>query len=227
MDPVAAVWEDGGMASPPPLPHEAVLDDEPESKKSSWRVPLIIAGVVVGLPLLLVLMGLVYVWLAEDLPVTAEDRDVLVTAAWVQEHGFDVEVLPQLEVIEKSRDLDGCVELTYTYENDPLYIDCTITVDPAVSDARASYLVLTTGHAIGFSTTDLDMKKRPDLLDWGDQSKFGLLYGEGDTLVGNYFACRTGKRTFTLIITGVALDDSDELREFFLPILRRVKTYTP
>jgi hypothetical protein len=227
MDPVAAVWEDGRMAIPPPLPHEATFTDEPAPKKSRWRLPLIILGLIFAGLLLLVLLVAAYIWLSDDLPVRPEDRDVLVTLAWVQEQGFDVDFDPAEEVVEKIRNIDKSYELTYEYYGLDVFILCEVGVDPSVSDAKSSFFGLKTGQSIAFSLDNTEVRLRPKLLSWGDDSKCALLYDDEGDYVGNYFACRTGTRTFSVVVMGLDLTEREDLGALLLPILRRVKTYKP
>ncbi len=234
MDPVAAVWEDGFMAMPPPLPHktdfdaEPEFDDEPRPKKSAWRTPLIIIGVILGVLLLCILLGVAYIWwFSEDMPIRQEDRDVLVTVAWAQGQGFEVDFDPALELVEKVRYIDKSYELSYEYTGLDAYILCEVTVEGSVSDAKASYVGLKAGQSIVFSIDDTDVRERSDLLRWGDDSKCALLYDDEGILVGNYFTCRSGKRLFSFVLIGLVMEERQALQDFLLPVLHRLKVYEP
>lgn len=176
---------------------------------------------------LLVLLGFLFVWLAKDLPITEQDKQVLVTAAWVAEWNEDWEPDSTLESFEKIRNIDDSYELVYEYDGEEIYISCDIGVDDSPSDAKGSYLALIAGHAIGLRIAGVTLRDRRGLLSWGQQSKCALIVNEEGSVVGNYFACRKGKRTFALMLVGLYFDESESLREFLVPLLERLDKYQP
>lgn len=215
------------MAGPPPLPADLADRDDAPRRRSPWRVPLIVLGVVLGLILLLVGVAVLFALLAKEVPVTDADKAVVLTAhelaAWFEDLTPD----PALETWTKTRHIDGTHELEYEYDGDDLYVSVSIGVDESASDARISYTALTAGVAIGTAFEDAEWRTRNDLMTWGDRSKSALLIVEGDAPAGNLFACQKGKRTILIVFSGVYFDEPGPLRELLEPALERWARYTP
>ncbi len=63
------------------------------------------------------------------------------------------------------------------------------------------------------------------IFSWPAKSKCSLVVdGEGE-MVGNYFTCRTGRKTFEWIVTGIYFDDAESLGALLLPVLERLSGY--
>ena len=216
-------------ASPPNRPEEGGEPTPPDKKRPlRWRFPLIVIGSIVGVVSMFVLAVIVFIGLAREEPVTEADKDVLVTAAHFVEWVEDFEVDTSLETFKKIRNIDRSYELEYEYDAGDFYVSCSVGVDRTLSDARVSYVALIAGVSIGASISDSEWRERPELMRWGDQSKCALFYIEGrDEPAGNLFACRKGKRTFLLILSGTWFDDAETFREFLEPVLRKFDRYDP
>ena len=99
---------DEGGPRPPPLP---------KRRKKIWKILLLAVGIPVGVATLIFSLGLCMYTLSKELPVTASDRAVLVTAAVMAEANDWFEPVASGETITKLRLFDGSFDLTYQYEH--------------------------------------------------------------------------------------------------------------
>jgi hypothetical protein len=209
--------------------------DEPGRRKktSIWVILLIAVGVVGGLLLLLVTLGVLFYATAEELPVTDAERGIVTTASYLAEWSEDLDPVLGIETVTNKRFLDGSMEVDYEYDHpdsDPdstLYVSCTVTIENSASDARISYEAERTAASITLGLFGVKSVDRSDLFSWGQRSQSSLLLGEGGAVVGNHFACVTGKKSFQWIVIGIFWDEPGTLREVLEPVLTRVDRYDP
>ena len=71
-----------------------------------------------------------------------------------------------------------------------------------------------------------EVKERNDLLKWGDRSRFGILYCDGNP-TGNMIGVRKGRVSMFVLISGAYFDDRDDIREFLGPKLELLENYKP
>lgn len=213
----------GMSANPPPLPPAR---PEPTRKGSRWKVLWIVLAVVLGGLLLLAGLVAFYLLTAKDLPVEDKDRAVLLRAEHLVATVEGYTVDPSLEVFTKQRYFDGSVELDYTYDADDLYVSCTVTMERKASDAKASYIGQVKGAEIGIRLDDARFETRNDLLRFGDDSTASVMRMEG-AVIGNMFACRSGKLTFLAIWSGITFEDHETMDALLRSVLERWRTYVP
>lgn len=214
-------------ATPPPIPQHASEEAAPPKKKrSALKITLIVLGVLVGGILLLLGIGLLFLWLEKELPVEESDRQVVVTAALLGAWIEDFEVEPDAESIRKVKNIDGSYELRYEYDGPSLSIYCFVGMEKSLTDAKTVYAIERKAEEISLGLMDLDLGERNDLLRFGDDSKAGVLTYEGE-LNGNFFSCRAGTRIYTVWWSGVGFEDSTSFRELIEPVLRRWRSWTP
>jgi hypothetical protein len=184
----------------------------------------------------LAILGYFYLFHDIEEPVTGADRQLVITAQHLAKFEPALRPDPALGKFRKVRHLDGSRELTYEYETPEgakewLYIECVVSVEPTVSDARASYagLSLDTRPAIHLTgaagdESELGQVERNDLWRWGDASRCVLLTNEGEA-VGNFFMARKGRRYFSLVIVGITFDEPEVIRQVLAPLLGRLDGY--
>lgn len=206
---------------------EPLVDDLPPPSRP-WVVPAIIVGAVVGVIVLGTVLGKLIGPAVEHLPVTDDDRTVLVTVDSLAPWFEDLSIDRAKERVTKKRMRGGQVELEYEYEAEDLYLSTLIYVEPSESAARSTYRTTMFGFRIGTSLEDVSLRPRPDLLSWGEESRCEILWlPEEKAAGGNLFACRMGKRTFLFVVGGVYFDEPDQFRQLLEPVLQRWETYTP
>jgi hypothetical protein len=162
---------------------------------------------------------------------TAEDRDLPITAERLQPFLATLRIDPALGKQRKVRHLDGSRELEYEYEslegaNSVLYISHNIGLERSVDAARGAYGGLGIGTSIGLrlENTNIRQVERADLWSWGETSRCIVLYS-GDAPIGNIFMGRKGRRYFHLTISGVYFDKADAIRELLQPFLQKLDSY--
>jgi hypothetical protein len=203
-------------------------------KKIGIGTVLLIAGaVVVGLLVLLLTIGAIFYATAEELPITDAERGIVTTASYLAEWSEDLDPSLGVESLNMMRFIDGTVDLEYEYEhpdsdeNSFLYISCAVTIDTSATDARITYETEGAGASFGFGLFGVERQDRPDLFSWGRKSDSALLIGEDGAVVGNYFACLKGQRSFRWIVVGLYWDEPGSLREVLEPVLERLEDYEP
>ena len=204
----------------------------PQKKRSAGTIVLLVLGVgflgIVGLIVLIAGAGALYVWSSKTEELTDGDRQLVVTADKLADHGFQFEFDPAGEKIEKTRYVDKTAEIEYEYEhpdeNTPLYINCSVHQESDAKEARTLYATLQVSVLAGMRLAGggVEQTERNDLLKWGDDSRCGLLVNQGFN-VGNYFFARKGNKIYCLLIAGDCIDNSEELRALLLPHLERLE----
>jgi hypothetical protein len=189
-------------------------------------LPLAILGTLIGL-------GYLFYATAKDLPVTATDREVLITATHAAEWLDGFQPAPERGRFAKKRFFDESCELSYEYEHPEadahwsLYVSCVVTVERSTSDARITYTASGTGTRLGLGLSDLELRDEDALFRWGDRSRCALITLEDGTVIGNYFICQDGTRVFELVLSGLYFDEGEALGEFLRPVLGRLHDYRP
>jgi hypothetical protein len=197
-------------------------------------VGCIVVGVI-GLGVVgLVVLGVPWEKTAEDLPVGESDRSAVVTIDRIAEWMGHWPVDPRNESWAKRRFVDGSWEVEYTYESgdeteDGLYLQSSLSVEPKLSDARMGYGVLAAAMraSLGLLAGDgIEVRERPDLVDWGEQRTSLLLVGaEGPS--GNLVVARSGRRLVLYLCVGLYFDEAEPFREFLAPVLAAAETHEP
>lgn len=216
-------FTDQHLPPPPPAP-----------RKSGWKVFVLIGTLLSGGMLLACcgIGGLVYFVNIREIAetVTAEDRELAVTAEDILHHAPDVQVDPTLGKLRKVSHVDRSRELEYEFEaaegTGPLYIFFNASVQPTNNDAQWAYSGLGIGLGYGFARggENLQQEERNDLWSYGEQSRCVILTNKHGK-VGNLFVARKGRRVFMLLIVGVYFEDSGAISELLTPMLERLEQY--
>jgi hypothetical protein len=219
---------------PPPLPgrRPGSRDDRPRRRKP--RV-LVIVGIVLASVLFVCAggAGLFYlVFLHEiDEPVTAADKEVMVTAEYAASFADDVAVDPNNGTYRKVRYLDRSREMIYEYgldddSTEPVHISHTVSVERNAKEARDAYAGVQFGTRIGIGRVEgIEEVERNDLWKWGDQSRCVILHNAQGQPCGNVFMGRKGRRHFLLVITGLYFDKAENIKAFLDPLLLKLDNY--
>ena len=225
---------------PPQTGLGAREDDADSTSDRPRRVPpsiarrvLLIGLLGVGGVLALFAGGVAFFILsAEEMPVTDADRSVIVDVQRLATAMDDFKPAAGAGNYTKTRYVDGSYELDYEYEHPddatPLYLSCSVSVEPTGSDARAAYAVIEFGLGVELKLEGGEMTQEAadHLFRWGDQSTCTILKSEGEP-VGNFLIVRTGRRVLALTITGVYFEDSERFASLVVPVLERLKSYAP
>ena len=222
--PPPAAWP---QEPPPPPP-------APRKKRTLIWILILVPASIVGVVMLFVGGGLLFIATGKEQPVTARDHAILVDIDMLAEWMYE-EYIPEKrgETLIKTRYIDGSYDIEYEYDipedmNAP-YLSCIVTVERTISDAQTSYVAIWGGSQLGFSLLsdiEIDLVERNDLFRWGDRSRFAILKTEGEPF-GNVFITRTGKYIFYIIISGVYFDNHDGISGLLSEPLSQLSSYQP
>ncbi|HTU20771.1 MAG TPA: hypothetical protein VMG10_22150 [Gemmataceae bacterium] len=238
---------------PPPTapPSGEDLPKPPLHRKRTARTVLVTCGIIAAAFVVFcgggaTLTYFLYIHGFEE-PLTARDRDLLVTAERVESfarakarevrfEGVGIRLIPvvidpALGKARKVRHLDGSRELEYEYKSSGgatsvLGITHIIGVDRSAEAARYGYegLDFGTSFRLRLENKDISQVERADLWSWGDTSRCIVLY-KGDAPIGNIFMGCKGRRYFQLAISGVYFDNAQAIRELLQPFLQKLESY--
>ncbi len=200
--------------------------------RSTCLVLSVVLLSIVCLVLCVVGSGALYLLTAVTEEVTPADRRLVVTIHDLAEYVEDYVPDPEHETITKQRNLDRSFEIEYEYDapddEDVPYLMCSLSVEPTLQDARASYLAMWGGVKLGihFGADEVEIVERNNVFQWGDHSHFGTLEIE-NVPYGNVFVARKGKLIFVLLISGVYFEDRDTFSDFLAPVLSELDRYRP
>ena len=178
---------------------------------------LIVAAILGGLALLAVLgivgLGVLFVMSAEDLPVEAADRELVLTASDLVPFFEDFAPDAVYESFEKLRYMDDSEDLSYEFDSpveDEPYISVTITWEPSRSDANMTYDLEWSASILGMNIADstIDIEEDSSFYTAGDRSRFGTMVYDGDH-VGHMFVAQKGNTVYAYMISGFLLEDPD------------------
>mgnify|MGYP001164129529 CR=1 FL=1 len=198
-----------------------------------WVLILVPASIL-GLVMLFVGGGLLFIATGKEEPVSAADRAVLVDIDQLSEWMFD-EYVPEKrgETLTKTRYIDGSYDIEYEYDipedlSAP-YLSCTVTVELTSSDAQTSYVAMWGGSQLALSLLsdiDIDVVERNELFRWGERSRFAILSTEGEPF-GNVFITRSGKYIFYMVMSGIYFDSHEGISGLLSKRLAQLPTYQP
>ena len=166
--------------------------------KRSWKFPL---AIIVGPSVVFLVLANIGLKIAREnryQTVTAADRAQVVTMADLGQ-AFD----PAREVLQKTVEDNASLRLTYRYpkelgENEPIAMECIIVRSLDIVAAKTVV-----------SDTEGEVRRAlahaPGVLEWGDDSKAGILLNQGKP-VGTFFVARKDRYVFVLRITGLQLE---------------------
>ncbi len=166
------------------------------------------------------------------LPVEANEKTLVLRAGDLVPYGYGLEETGQFEKFSKTRYFDGSQEITYefetpeTEEDDPLYLNVTMTFEKKTSDALVSHGAEKTGASAGLRIAGIKSREIENFYDYGDSSEFYVLEMEGRP-VGNMFSVRDGKKIYLVIMTGMYFDDAAVWKELVEDKLKKFSGYEP
>lgn len=171
----------------------------------------IVALVVIGGIGAFIGLGVVWVLMAKDVPITDADRGVVLRAADLAEYMVDFDPNPEFETFEKQRFIDRSEELSYAYDSpleDEPYISVTVSSERQASDAATTYAIQWNVAKTGYGLVDGDITVRENnaFYSAGDQSRFADVLYQGE-VAGHLFVARRGNTIYACTITGLYIDD--------------------
>lgn len=186
--------------------------------KTGVKTILIIVLVLGGCFMAVIGMGAFYVFSAKTVPLTAGDKALLIGPEDMKEYFDDWEPKEDCVTYEKTKYLDGAVELSLEYDSpddDEPYISSSIEYERKRSDILATYAVNWNAVKLGLTLGD-DKFEVVESSDFkiGQRSRFGLLKYDG-IVVGTLLVFLKGRNVYTFQCTGFYIDDPDTLHEIF------------
>jgi hypothetical protein len=160
------------------------------------------------------------------------DKALLLQASELVPYGYGFQRIAQHETFKKSRDIDGTIEVEYEFETPDnenehaLYLDVVVTVSRKRSDARVSQGAENIGLLAGLKIEGIVREEKPGFYTYGESSAFFVLKKDG-TPIGNYFSVREGKKTYSILLAGMYIEDPAIWKELVEPKLKAFSTYNP
>lgn len=184
------------------------------------------------IPTLLIFVPLFLVSCQRSLTVAPADKALLLQATELVPYGYGFQNIGKHETFKKSRDIDGTIEVEYEFETPdseeehPLYLDVVVTVSRKKSDARVSHGAEKLGLLAGLKLQGIVQEEKAGFYTYGDSSSFFVLKKDGKP-VGNYFSVREGTKTYSILLAGMYIEDSDIWKELVEPKLKAFSVYKP
>lgn len=202
-------------------------------KRRRW--PWIVGGVAVGcvgliaVVALVVASGVLYQVTAKEVPLTADERGLLLDAAYIADWMDGFEPDPGKEVATKRVYFDDSYEIEYKYEHEwedgALFLYHSVFWEPKLTDAIAIYTSLWVGAKVGLKFgggTAATIEEQQGFFEWGEVSRFGFLKAE-EALFGNVFIARSGKHVTYFMVSGVYFDEPESFSELLTPYLEKME----
>lgn len=156
------------------------------------------------------------------------ERDMFVRGGDFAEFGIEVHEPERYEKFSKTEYFDGSLDIEYEFEPPEsealMYLTETITYEPKKSDARLGRAAEDSLIGIALKTQGLEKVEVPNFYKYGDSSDFYVLKKDGNN-VGNYFTVLEGGKIFSLLVSGVYIDDVETWRELVEPKLNVFSSY--
>ena len=113
---------------------------------------------------------------------------------------------------------DQSVSLVYEYESQkgtdepPLYISCTLDIDPKSSDTTFIKSAIDIGFWAGFKSQCVKEVPINNYPSYGKRSKFSLLTMD-EKPIGNLFVVEYDRKVITILISGICIDKASIWQE--------------
>ena len=187
--------------------------------KKPFKILGIILGIVISSVVVVIGLGAFWLATARDVPVTDDDRRIIVRAMDLIPYFDDYSPAEEFESFEKVRYIDQSEELSYEYDSpkeDEPYIAVTVTHERKRSDAISTFLIEWSAQRLGLNIADenIDLEVNSSFYSGGDRSRFANIMYDGDS-VGHLFVAQKGKSVYAFTITGFSMDDPTMWHELF------------
>lgn len=199
-----------------------------------WVVGIVVAGCVglIAVAALLV-SGALDDIISKEVPLTADERDLMLDAdeiaEWVE--GFSPD--PAKEKVSKRVYYDGSRAIEYQYEHEwedgVLYLYHSIFWERSLKDAKTVYTPMWGSAQVGVKLgggSAATIEEQHGFFDWGDVSRFGILKAEAGPF-GNLFVARSGQAVVYLFVSGIYFDDPETFAELLTPYLEMMQEFEP
>ena len=156
------------------------------------------------------------------------EKDMFVRGGDYAELGIDVREPERYEKFSKTVYFDGSVDIEYEFEPPEseavIYLTQTITYEPKKSDARLGRAAEDGVIGLALKAQGLEKVEIQNFYRYGDASDFYVLRKDGNN-VGNYFTVLEGGKIFSLLVSGVYIDDVETWRDLVEPKLKLFSSY--
>lgn len=174
---------------------------------------------LVGGGIILALALFVGIWLitAREMPVTAEDKALLVTVSELESYFDFYEPSLENETISKTKYIDGLQELIYDYyseHEDAPYISSTVSRESTHRDAILTYAIEWSAQSLDYGLSDFKIVEDNNFYSVGPKSRFGKIM-IGSEVVGHTLVVHKGKKVYAFTVTGRNIDDPEIWHELF------------
>lgn len=193
--------------------------------KRSTVAALMVAGAVA-----VVALGGLLVWGGHKLwkgvsgsPSTPEERRLVLDSAALRKRGVHAD--PRCDRFRTVRNIDASVHVEATHQcpGDGIYFNSRAEMHRGEVEARQSFALGITGMKTGLAlAAGVELRRRDDLLDFGDQRYAAIITRDGSN-IGNLFAVREGPNVHTLLVSGLYFDDPAAVRELLQPMIEAAK----
>lgn len=155
-------------------------------------------------------------------PLRTGDREVLVTFEQLAEKVGGLQKVPNAEQTVRKAYLDGSYEVSYSYEQETLIIDSSVSHERSVRGAHELFVTMQVAMPLAVKLADADVVTRSDLYAGGDES-YSAAIVTGGVAGGHVLVVREGKNVFMLSTGGVFLGDPAAFRALVAPRLAAMK----
>ncbi|WP_298506542.1 hypothetical protein [uncultured Maribacter sp.] len=147
-----------------------------------------------------------------------------------KEYDIQVDLSGKSETSSLTKYLDGSIELEYTYdliETDfytPLFYSITITKDKTIKDAKENYKLSNDAlglvvNSFGQGTEEVTNMDLP-----GDENYYANRTYDGAPN-GFLFSMREGVYSYSLIVSGIYMEDNSFIYDVILPEIQNLKDF--
>ena len=194
-------------------------------KKSNVALAIVLGTVgVLAIAAILGALGYILINGVSKRPSTEEEKKLVVDAAALIEFGAEVD--PKCGTYTTTRNFDSSVEISYECDSDTLYVLATTEISPTARDARQMFVLNIGAHkVVTIGGDDITMHRRDDLVANLGDDRYAAIIRSGATEAGNVFIIRQGRVVQSVMITGLAFDDADSVRDLLTPIVDAARTH--
>lgn len=177
-------------------------------------LPKIGLGVLIVVGCLAVFWAYGVGWTAETEPL---DSTRGLTADAVAQYYGDPTLAEGESTLVRTHYIDRSYDIEFEFDNDEIGIYSLYTVERKTSDALTVYGSTALSTSL-MEADEVTLEERPDLFSWGDNSSSQIMMFEGQP-AGHVIVARKGKVVFTVSVSGVFIDNPEELEELLSGLL--------